>query len=178
MKRILNFFILLHVFWTSASYGQSSEDDNDQYVVRNASPIVPASPNASSLGIYGNIPVGHYTGIPEIKIPLYEIETRDFTLPITLSYHASGIKVAQEASTAGLGWALIAGGCIAREIRHMDDFGSGGYYSGPSLPECTESNDASDPEDARYPNYLNKTFDSEPDIFTYNFNNMSGRFFF
>ena len=81
MKRILNFFILLHVFWTSASYGQSSEDDNDQYVVRNASPIVPASPNASSLGIYGNIPVGHYTGIPEIKIPLYEIETRDFTLP-------------------------------------------------------------------------------------------------
>ena len=178
MKRILNFFILLHVFWTSASYGQSSEDDNDQYVVRNASPIVPASPNASSLGIYGNIPVGHYTGIPEIKIPLYEIETRDFTLPITLSYHASGIKVAQEASTAGLGWALIAGGCIAREIRHMDDFGSGGYYSGPSLPECTESNDASNPEDIRYPNYLNKTFDSEPDIFTYNFNNMSGRFFF
>ena len=60
----------------------------------------------------------------------------------------------------------------------MDDFGSGGYYSGPSLPECTESNDASNPEDIRYPNYLNKTFDSEPDIFTYNFNNMSGRFFF
>ena len=174
MKRTLFFFTLLTIFWTPISYGQTSED----YIKPPVHTIVPASPNASSLGVYGNIPVGHYTGIPEIKIPLYEIETRDFTLPITLSYHASGIKVAQEASTVGLGWTLNAGGCIVREIKHKDDFGYGGYYSDTSFPENNESNNAVNPNAGKFRGYLDKTFDSEPDIFTYNFNNMSGSFFF
>ncbi len=174
MKRTLFFFTLLTIFRIPISYGQTSED----YIKPPVHTIVPASPNASSLGVYGNIPVGHYTGIPEIKIPLYEIETRDFTLPITLSYHASGIKVAQEASTVGLGWTLNAGGCIVREIKHKDDFGSGGYYSDTSFPENNESNNAVNPNDGKFKSYLDKTFDSEPDIFTYNFNNMSGSFFF
>ena len=32
-------------------------------------------PDVAKLGEYGNIPVGHYTGIPNISIPLYTIET-------------------------------------------------------------------------------------------------------
>ena len=125
MKRFILLLVLFDIFCFLSVYGQENED----YVEQQVNKIIPASPNASSLGIYGNTPVGYYTGVPEIKIPIYDLETRGFTLPIALSYHASGIKVAQEASSVGLGWALNAGGCIVREIKHKDDFASGGYYS-------------------------------------------------
>ncbi|MFN8349577.1 MAG: hypothetical protein U0X91_31545 [Spirosomataceae bacterium] len=83
---------------------------------------VPPSPNAAGLGKYGEIPVSHYTGVPNIGVPIYEIKTRDLNVPIALSYHAGGIRVEEEASSVGLGWSLIAGGVITKSIRGNDDF--------------------------------------------------------
>ncbi|HLZ88470.1 MAG TPA: hypothetical protein VKQ52_14540, partial [Puia sp.] len=57
-----------------------------------SSPAI-VSPNAAALGKYGELPVSYYTGIPNINIPLYEIKTGSLDLPISLSYHAGGIKV-------------------------------------------------------------------------------------
>jgi hypothetical protein len=54
---------------------------------------VPASPDAAALGKYGSIPVGPYTGVPNISIPLYTIRSGDLTLPVSLSYHSSGSQV-------------------------------------------------------------------------------------
>jgi hypothetical protein len=47
--------------------------------------VIPPSPNAAALGKYGEIPVSYYTGVPNISIPIYEIKTRDLSLPISLS---------------------------------------------------------------------------------------------
>src|SRR5690348_14728300 len=69
-----------------------------------------ASPNAASLGKYGDIPVSYHTGLPQISIPIYTIESGSLKLPISLSYHASGLKVQEQASWVGAGWALNAGG--------------------------------------------------------------------
>lgn len=178
MKHLSHFLIFIGLFWISAGYGQTDDPQDDPYIKQQINKIILPSPNAASLGIYGNVPVGHYTGIPNISIPIYEITTGDLTLPISLSYHASGIKVAQEASTVGLGWILNAGGCIVREIKHLDDFGYEGYYSDSSVPTCDENNDVADPRDSRYFRYLNNEKDSEPDMFSYNFGNVSGHFFF
>jgi YD repeat-containing protein len=95
-------------------------------------PIMPPSPTMASLGKFAEIPVSYYTGIPNITIPLYEINEGQLTLPLFLSYHASGIKVEQEASWVGLGWALNAGGAITRDIRGIDDLGSG--YFATNIP--------------------------------------------
>ena len=35
----------------------------------------PQTPEAASLGKYGEVPVGHYTGVPKIEVPIYEINT-------------------------------------------------------------------------------------------------------
>src|SRR5688572_13406764 len=78
--------------------------------------VTPPSPNAAAFSKYGNIPVSPYTGIPTINIPLYEINIRDIKVPVSLSYHASGIGVGDEASRIGLGWVLNAGGLISRNI--------------------------------------------------------------
>ncbi|HYC84654.1 MAG TPA: hypothetical protein VEB86_05500, partial [Chryseosolibacter sp.] len=84
--------------------------------------IIPPSPNAAAFSKYGNIPISAYTGVPNIQIPLYTIKVRDITVPISLSYHASGIKVTEEASRVGLGWVLNCGGVISRNIINKDDF--------------------------------------------------------
>ena len=55
--------------------------------------IVPPSPEAASLGKYGDLPVGMFTGHPNITIPLYQISTKHLSLPISLNYSSNGIKV-------------------------------------------------------------------------------------
>src|SRR5579872_7037063 len=75
-----------------------------------------ASPTAASLAKYGDIPVGYHTGIPEIDIPIYTIKNGPVEMPINLRYHASGLKVQEQASWVGAGWCLDAGGVITRTV--------------------------------------------------------------
>ncbi len=83
--------------------------------------IIPASPTAQSLHQYGDVPVTLFNGLPNISIPLMEVGDRDLRLPITLSYHASGINPEQHPGWVGLGWSLQAGGVITRSQRGTTD---------------------------------------------------------
>ena len=82
---------------------------------------LPASPTASELGKYGEVPVSLFNGIPQVNVPITQINGNDMSLPISLSYNASGVKVNQIASWVGLGFSLNAGGVITREIRDQPD---------------------------------------------------------
>lgn len=83
--------------------------------------LMPLSPQAASLTRYGEYPVSHATGVPDITIPIYNVSVGKFSLPVSISYHASGIKLNDVASTVGLGWALNAGGAISRQIEGSSD---------------------------------------------------------
>ena len=72
----------------------------------------PQSPQTASLLKYTEFPVSPATGIPNIDIPIYTIEWDGVRIPISINYHASGIKVNDVASPVGLGWVLNAGGMI------------------------------------------------------------------
>src|SRR5579872_4094793 len=72
--------------------------------------IYPTAPNTAAFARYGSYPVNLYSGVPDISIPLYTIESGDLKVPITLSYHAAGIKISDAASWVGLGWSLNCGG--------------------------------------------------------------------
>ncbi len=78
--------------------------------------IAPASPNAGSLGKYVDIPVSYHTGVPKTSIDIFNVQNGGLSLPITLNYHASGIRVGEMASWVGLGWTLQSGGMITRTI--------------------------------------------------------------
>jgi YD repeat-containing protein len=71
--------------------------------------IFSKTPEAAAFLKYGEYPIDLSTGVPSISIPIYTIETHNFKLPISLDYHASGIKVNQEATWVGLGWNLNCG---------------------------------------------------------------------
>ncbi len=140
-----------------------------------------AAPNTAALGRHGDYPVNLSTGVPEISIPLYTIQTKDITVPITLSYHASGIKVSDVASWVGLGWSLNAGGAIRRKVQGKPDESSEGYLAPaipirsdiqPSVSCCVQTN----------VDYLRDVMinakDGQPDVFRYNFPGGDGSFVF
>lgn len=143
------------------------------------SKITIASPTAASLGKFGDIPVSYHTGIPQVSIPIYTITAGSLSLPISLSYHAGGLKVQEPAGWVGTGWALNAGGVITRSVMggpdekgtnygglekdgHFSNYGYNNYYTGMS--------DWLD---------FSKGFkDGEPDLYFFNFGSYSGKFYF
>lgn len=89
--------------------------------------IAPKSPDAAALFRYTETPVSLYTGVPNISIPIYTIKEGDIEVPISISYHAGGIKVTDEASSVGLGWSLNAGGRVSHIVAGVNDFSLYGY---------------------------------------------------
>jgi hypothetical protein len=81
------------------------------------------SPSVAALMRFEEIPVSTYTGIPDISIPIYSIDSRskDISVDIALKYHPSAIAVDEVASATGLGWSLFAGGSISRTVRGYPD---------------------------------------------------------
>jgi hypothetical protein len=158
---------------------------NSQIVAQNNSQpslinVIPPSPTAAALGKYGEIPVSLYTGVPNISIPLYEINEGDIKLPISLSYHAGGIKVEEIASNVGLGWSLNAGGVITRTVRGKPDDDSGGYLNKSIAFDAYKfvNNLMTQGESITYTRAVgNGTTDSEPDLFNLNFAGISCQFF-
>ena len=96
-----------------------SASDNDGFYNQYMNNIVPNSPTVSELMKYVDQPVDLFHGLPTIEIPIYTIECGELSLPITLSYHAGGIKVDQIATWVGLGWSLNAGGACT--VNCIDD---------------------------------------------------------
>jgi YD repeat-containing protein len=129
--------------------------------------VMTPSPTSSALGQFGNVPVGLYTGSAQVNIPLYEIKEGALSLPITMSYNSSGIKVADMASWVGLGFSLNAGGCISRTVYGLPDEE---YRTNPSyvLP--------SSPTNGQTKEELMNLADYQPDVFYFNFNGRSGKF--
>ena len=100
-------------------------------------------------------------------------------MPIGLSYHASGIKVAEMASWVGAGWALNAGGIITRTVQGIKDDGANGYYTTAGLLE-TRVNAAG--TDLVLNGQLNEDIargdiDGEPDMFSFNVGGYTGKFY-
>src|SRR5579863_5071006 len=121
-------------------------------------------------------------------------------MSIGISYHASGLKVAEIASWVGLGWSLNAGGMIIRTVRGAPDEGTvktyypaqgpRGYYKDyglstlPLLPYPGASNNIADNDSKlmmqmyTLPALSQGALDCEPDLFIFNFDGHSGKFVF
>ena len=138
--------------------------------------VIPPSPNTAALGKYGDIPIGLYTGIPNISIPIYEIKDKDLSLPISLSYYAGGVKVEEIPSSVGLGWTLNAGGVVGRLVRGLpDEFGS---WQPQPLNNTVESIAASGNVAQLAKDVAEGHRDGEADLYYYNFSGLSGKFFY
>jgi hypothetical protein len=135
-------------------------------------PTIP-SPTAASLGKFGDVPVNMFTGLPDITVPLFTAQGRTLSLPISLTYHASGIKVEEIGGWVGAGWALDAGGVITRTVRGLVDERPEGYFkTGQAFYDPTNWTD--NPPSTLLMNIHDLHVDGEPDQFFFNFGGQSG----
>lgn len=133
-------------------------------VINSPNNVFPPSPDASALLEYVNVPVDYYTGVPDINVPLFTLPGRDIAIPIGVSYHASGVKVQDVASSVGLSWNLYAGGAITRIAR--------------GVPDGNTFNCGIDLNNSMYwGSFLSNNCDHESDIFYFNFIGQTGKFF-
>lgn len=121
------------------------------------------------------------TGRASVSIPLANVQTGKLSTAVSLSYSTGGIKVSDESGLVGLGWSLQAGGVITRVVRGHPDWAYSdsievnslkGFYQFDTLSTSINSSNQI--------KYLRKIiqnkWDSEPDIFHYQFGRYSGFF--
>lgn len=197
MKRLYLLILLLYI--TTFVYCQT-------HVTFPGEHYAPVSPQVAALGNYGNIPVNKYVGKPSISIPIYEINTGELQLPISLTYNYSGLKVTENPTRVGLGWFLDAGsGIITQAIRGVDDNGdhTGFGYSDTRVSSRLEDYIAGNSYAERRAywrdayagmiseflfdrrcgvfynlHYGNQKYDTEPDVYQFNFSGHVGKFAF
>ncbi|WP_299334911.1 RHS repeat domain-containing protein [uncultured Psychroserpens sp.] len=138
--------------------------------------IVPPSPEAAALGNFVDVPISHYTGLPNISVPIYTIKQKGISIPIQLSYHARGVKVAEVAPRTGMGWSLQYGGSVTRQVRgKSDEFSINGYLNnGSAFTDYASDQDVRASVhgiETNYPDY-----DFYPDQFNFSAGSISGKF--
>src|SRR5580693_5607655 len=197
-NRIFQLLILLCLPFSSKLFAQGQA--GSPYIPNVISP----SPNAAALMKFSDVPVSPYTGTADITVPIYTIQAKGISVPVSLSYHTGGIRLKEEASWVGLGWALNAGGMVSRTIMDQDDFGSIPYftndilqlagdmsithpypatgqpYLGPYMYDffCTYLAAKTTGNEDYWKAFTSGTamYDMEPDIYSYSFPGHSGKF--
>lgn len=137
--------------------------------------VVPITPTAAAMYKYQSYPVDHSTGVPKIVIPLYEIVSGEVSIPVTLSYHASGLKPKDGSGLAGTGWTLNLESSVTRQVLGAPDESYYGWFDNPSR----DYNPLSEANKIQYYGQLvNGIRDTQPDRFSYTLASSSGKGYF
>lgn len=118
MKKYLIIITLINSIY---GFSQLNPGDGGNNTIKVSEFNYSVSPKAAEFVRYGNTPVNLSSGQLKHSIPLYTISTDGFSLPILLSYSYSGLQLERMPSEVGLGWSLINGGAITREVRGLPD---------------------------------------------------------
>lgn len=161
-------FQLLLLFGFLLCKQMVAQDPNPNSIAK-ITDVLPPGPNAAALGKYGGLNVGLHTGQLSKNIPLYTFKYREMELPISINYSTSGFKPDEIASRVGLGWTLNAGGVITRTVHDKPDDINMRAIKPASLGQNRASYDY-------YRSITYGAYDSEPDMFSFNFNGYTGQF--
>lgn len=122
-KKLLSIPILLTFFLSITTYSQAFQN------------IQIKSPESYAFEKYGNIPVNLSMGAIDLKVPITSIGENGINVPITLSYDSSGFIPHKKSDAAGIGWSLLAGGRITRNLNGTADeyIGTNTVESSPGI---------------------------------------------
>lgn len=140
---------------------------------------LPPSPTASSLAKFIDVPVSYFTGAAEVSIPLLDITEKELAVNVSLSYHASGLRVDDIAGWVGTGWALNTGGVITRTVRGRPDELQNGFLTKYDQIQYIAGNFATldlNQYHGILEEYESGSYDSEPDVFFFSCGGYSGKF--
>jgi len=140
--------------------------------------MVDPTPEAQSMGKYGDIKVSNYTGTVNVPIPIYSFNSQKLGMDINLVYTTGGVKVSEESSWVGQGWTLQAGGVITRTVIGKPD--SEGHYYSKAAEIDTYRNPlpgVNPDQEWFYKQVADGDIETQTDMYHYNFNGRVGKFY-
>lgn len=150
-------------------------------------------------GAQSIVNVNTLTGTAVVNIPIYNARIGDLSVPVSIAYGASGLKVEDYDNSFGQGWRLIGPASIIREVRGFpDDIDYQGHSSYPVIRGWLKSSNtapqtiqslsfasngtgvcADEISDANtIASNFSYTYDTEPDVFNVSAPGLSCRFVF
>lgn len=84
-------------------------------------PDIPPSPQAAAFNRLGDYQMSNNYGMPDISIPLFEIDFHGYRIPLVLHYEASPLKPGYNYDVTGVGWTLSGNSCVSRTIKDRAD---------------------------------------------------------
>lgn len=140
----------------------------------------------------GNLDISGNKGGFGHQIPIYSLKNGDINLNLNLTYYTDGVKVNDIAGLIGMGWNLNAGGMITRVVKGLPDEHSqtqnfrppvnnldvglrGDYTNTEYITNHVENfkNLYQTPGIGNAPSNV----DTQQDVFSFNFNGYSGKFY-
>jgi YD repeat-containing protein len=142
---------------------------------------------------YGDYPMTGNNGLTDITIPIHTIVGRSLSLPITTSFHASGMMAGETDGLLGMRWTLNCGGLVTRTMKgtpdewsELDPFDFNDFIENTPSSGLTFEMLYNSCTDGKIPGLYyfdiegkqhRKYYDSEYDIFSYSLpNGKSGHF--
>ncbi|MDR0231966.1 MAG: RHS repeat protein [Dysgonamonadaceae bacterium] len=116
MKNTLKLVFLFSILYVANSSVQA-QTENTMSII----PSIPTSPQAEAFSRYGEYSINYQTGVPDISIPLYEIDHFGYKLPVVLKYYPQPLKPGYNYDVFGHGWSLSVNSCISRTIEGIPD---------------------------------------------------------
>ncbi|OQP46230.1 hypothetical protein A4H97_31195 [Niastella yeongjuensis] len=164
-RRFPFIFYPLLIFAITKAVGQAS------YIMPT---VIQPSPQSLAFTRYGDYPMSDYAGLTNITIPLHTVTGRKLSMPITISFHASGRMADEMNGTLGMRWTLNCGGLVTRTMKGAPDewnFLTPHEFYTNSTPSFEELYSAC--PDGKIPYVMTPaqtyapTYDSEFDLFSY-----------
>lgn len=187
MKYFL-FKLMSATIFVISSLSASAQSSEPNYI--HPKQYLPSSPDVMAFNKISFLPVGLFTGKPNITVPITNIKIQDYDFPISINYNAGGIKVEEIASNVGLGWSLNAYGNISVAVNGFGDFQNNGFATLAStefkLPDAHLSSMIYYQPEQYNGGVLHRlavgsaegTIDTQPDLYSYAVNGISGKFYF
>lgn len=175
-----NYLIILVLFFKTISYAQNTTNTTgDNSFLPN---ITPPSPQSFQFTEFGKNAINEFSGKINISIPIYNYTAGNLSLPISLNYSGAGVKVNDISPNTGINWTLTTGGVINRIVNDGPDEAlfptSRQFINYNSL--ITDAKENCRPLSQYYIELArhNEIYDTEIDIWAFNFSGYSGKFYF
>ena len=132
------FIISLLLSYATQLNGQASEEEGFQRrVMLNKAIVTPSTPEASSLGKFGEFNIDPYVGSINIQIPILTMAGKTTAIPINLLYNGTSVKVNEREGWTGLNWNLTANFAITRSVVGLPDLNRNYFDKKDSIQAIT-----------------------------------------
>lgn len=158
MKHLLLLLLLLGLLYTISGASQV------------ATPTTPSA-DVYNYSKYADVPPNLFTGAITESIPFGSVASGPLTHDIGLSYYFSGQRSTDISSPVGLGWNMVGGGAVTRQIMGLDDFDEdNGWLERADDAQWLSTSEEQEAGDG--------TLDTQSDIYSINVGGLSAKFVF